>query len=366
MMLQQLLVIDSDLFQKSLHLHDLRHFRFDPKQMGTKKSLLFEEVVKAVVGLQGNGSASSLLSSLPCELCFNSLRDSPRRAAKQKKQSPAAIHCIAWQSGERYKFGCEGLPLDQQDWAQPLTKHMVKSSIHSFLRTTDRELGISCEGLTRHKTNKAYTKSHVFCRRLELLSVLTKAWAGTIGENEDRKDEIHRIYGGLWVSTLFFPGCFIRLKAGAEQGPTQKEALLVLRGGPYTVLCLKVTAVEVGYTVTSPSDCLEELMVTDISSHELAPLVPEVQSQLCWKRAHGWMSLTNYIASYSILDLSAKQLQSLCGKMKLEGHGKLDHRHRVELFLRHMGKSEDYITEVLSKLPERKKKVKQDEAEEEA
>ena len=78
------------------------------------------------------------------------------------------------------------------------------------------------------------------------------------------------------------------------------------------------------------------------------------------------MSLANYIASYSILDLSAKQLQSLCAKMKLEGHGKLDNRHRVELFLRQMGKSEDYITEVLSKLPERKKKVKQDEAEEEA
>lgn len=330
--------------------------------MGTEKSLLFEEVVKAVVGLQGNGSPSSLLSSLPCELAFNSLRDSSRRAGKPKKQSPAAIHCVAWQSGERYRFGCEGLPLEQQDWAQPLTKHMVKSSVHSCLRTTDKELGVSCEGLTRHKTNKAYTKSHVFCRRLELLSVLTGAWHGTVGEVEDRKDEIHRIYGGLWISTLFFPGCFIRKKEGAQQSDVTKEALLVLRGGPYTVLCLKVTAVEIGYTVTCPSDCLEELIVTDITSHELAPLVPEVQSQLCWKRVHGWMSLASYIASYSILELSAKQLQSLCGKMKLEGHARLDHRHRVELFLRHMGKSEDYISEVLSQLPERKRKTKQDES----
>lgn len=325
---------------------------------------MFEEGVKAVCGLQSNGSASSLLSSLPCELAFNSLRDSSRRASKQKWQSPSAIHAVAWQSAERHAFGCGGLSLEHQDWAQPLTKKMVKTSIHSCLRTTDKELGVSCEGLTRHKTNKAYTKSHIFCRRLELLATLTKAWKGTTGEDEDRKDEIHRIYGSLWISTLFFPGCFIRLKM-ENQNAVNKEALLVLRGGPYTILCLKVTAVEIGYAVTSPRDCFEELMVSDINAYELAPCVPHVHVQLCWKLAHGWMSLANYIAGYSILDLSAKQLQSLCSKMKLEGHSKLDHRHRVELFLRHMGKSEEYISEVLSMLPERKKKKQKEEGEDE-
>ena len=143
----------------------LRHFRFDRSRMGTPEALPFEEGVKAVCGLQGGDSPNSLLSSLPCELAFSSMRDSAKRHAKQERQSPPALHCVAWKSASRHPCGSIALELEAQDWADPLSQKYVKQHVHSALRCTDKELGVSCEGLTRHRVNKVSTRSLTFIVR---------------------------------------------------------------------------------------------------------------------------------------------------------------------------------------------------------
>lgn len=330
----------------------LRHFKFDPSRMGSKDSLKFEEGVKAVCGLQGS-TPNSLLSSLPCELTFNSLRDSARRHSKQERQSPAAMHCVAWQSAVKHGFGCESIELTHEDWATPVGKGAVKSCIHSSLRTTASEMGISCEGLTKHRTNRQYTKPHVFTMRLDLLSTLSQVYKQSMGEESDRKAEVVDMHSKLWISKLFNTGTFVRQK-GESENPT--TACLVVRGGPHTVQCLQVEAAEIGYKVDPAKASFDDKIVVKIDSHEIALCQPAVNDQLVWKRTSGWMSLSCYVADHSILQISASLLSSLCAKMRLQGHARLDHRHRVELFLRHLNRDEAYINETLAQLPETKRK----------
>ena len=337
---------------------NLRHFRFDPSRMGTSAALPFEEGVRAVCGLQGGSTPNSLLSSLPCELAFNSLRDSARRHAKQEKQSPAALHCVAWKSAVRHPCGSAVIDLEDQDWSEPLSQKHVKQVVHNALRCTDKELGVSCEGLTRHRVNKAYTKPHVFCQRLSLLRTLSNIYSKSLGEEEDRRADILQLHSNLWISQLFGTGCFVREKPSGEgNSPSQ---LLVVRGGPSTVLCVKLTSGEVGYSMPKSKEVFEEMVVDSIDSHEVALTETKVHKGLAWTRQTGWMSLAIYVAKHAVLEVKASILTSLCARMKVDGHAKLDHRHRVELFLRHMKCAEEYIESILSQLPERQKKQKKE------
>lgn len=339
---------------------NLRHFRFDPSRMGTAAARPFEEGVRAVCGLQGGSTPNSLLSSLPCELSFNSLRDSSRRHAKQDKQSPAALHCVAWKSAVRHPCGSTAIDLQDQDWAEPVSQKHVKQVCHSALRCTDKELGLSCEGLTRHRINKVYTRPHVFCQRLCLVSTLSKVYSTSLGEEADRRADVLQLHSNLWISQLFGTGCFVREKPSGEGMESAVSQLLVVRGGPSTVLCVKLTSGEVGYSMPKSNEVFEEMVVDSIDSHEVAVTETKVHKGLAWTRQTGWMSLAIYVAKHAILEVKASILTSLCARMKVDGHAKLDHRHRVELFLRHMKCSEEYIESILSQLPERQKKQKKE------
>jgi hypothetical protein len=263
------------------------------------------------------------------------------------------MHCVAWQSAVKHGFGCESIELTHEDWATPVGKGAVKSCIHSSLRTTASEMGISCEGLTKHRTNRQYTKPHVFTMRLDLLSTLSQVYKQSMGEESDRKAEVVDMHSKLWISKLFNTGTFVRQK-GESENPT--TACLVVRGGPHTVQCLQVEAAEIGYKVDPAKASFDDKIVVKIDSHEIALCQPAVNDQLVWKRTSGWMSLACYVADHSILQISASLLSSLCAKMRLQGHARLDHRHRVELFLRHLNRDEAYINETLAQLPETKRK----------
>ena len=54
-----------------------------------------------------------------------------------------------------------------------------------------------------------------------------------------------------------------------------------------------------------------------------------------------------------ILTITAQLLTALCSRLKIPGHSKLNHRLKIELFLKFLGKSEDYVNEVLLLIPEK-------------
>eukprot|EP00438_Fugacium_kawagutii_P003700 Skav209326 [mRNA] locus=scaffold724:411338:412336:- [translate_table: standard] len=330
--------------------------------MGSAHSAMFEKGVKELCGIQGD-TPSGLMTSLPCELAFGALRDSSKRHSKAQKQSPAAIHAVSWKSVKKHPFGCSVLELDDHDWSEPLKKASVKASIHNSLRTTDKRLGISCEGLTRHRNNKAYTKPHVFCQRLDLLQSLSHFYKTLTGPPEDRMDKVCDLYGSLWISNLLKMQTFVRKKGDDDN---MNAAMFVLRAGPHSVLCANMVAADVGGFVFG--GCrgrldFEELMPADLDSYEVALSEPQAGDKLSWKRSTGWMPITTFVADHGILDISSKHLTSLCAKMKIKGHGGLNHRHRVELFLKTMQRDESYIESVLAQIPEKPSRKKKDAAE---
>lgn len=138
------------------------------------------------------------------------------------------------------------------------------------------------------------------------------------------------------------------------------RTFIVLTGGPYFVSCMELDV------VPEPQGCCTvigsfakryvTITVTDITKVKVAttsPCVLQSQKQLGWKMVGDWMTLPQYVALVSIGRIAAKLLYSLCSLCKIKGHSKLDHKRRVELYLRRHECDEEYINQVLSALPEK-------------
>jgi len=173
-----------------------RHFKFDPKALGSKAAEPFHGAVRAVCGLSKKDKlGESLMSSLPCELSFNELRDCARRASKKERTIPANLHAAACRSVYKKPSGSQTLELEPQDWSRPLpfgSDAALKTSVHSAVRTPDVKLGVNCAGLTKNKNNKWLTKPHVLVQRFDLVNKLSKLWSSTAGSQEEKADRIHK------------------------------------------------------------------------------------------------------------------------------------------------------------------------------
>lgn len=333
--------------------------------MRSPASLPFEECVLSVLGLPGGKDPpSSMLSSLASELAFNSLRDTCRRHAKQERTSPAAMHAVAWKSASVNKFGCETLSLSDHDWSSPLKCCQIKKAIHANHRATDRELGISAEGLTRHRVNKQYTKPHIFTSRLHLLKVLTRVFKDCPGSMEDKRVAVSNTHASMWISKAVPLLWFVQF-AGGQENPD--HAQLVHRAGPFTVGCLKLRKAGEVYRVESSP--LSYILVETLEKLEFAKAKPLVDKDgtLVWGRDSTWMTLVDWLADFGIFSVAPQMLLGICNKMKLQGCGRLNHPHRVELFLKHLGRSEEWVQHVLENLEpwERKRKKKAEDEDEE-
>eukprot|EP00438_Fugacium_kawagutii_P014587 Skav231486 [mRNA] locus=scaffold820:363305:364315:+ [translate_table: standard] len=328
--------------------------------MRTPSSLRFEECVLAVCGIQDASQPCSILSSLGCELTFNMLRDVAKRHAKRDKCHPAALHSVAFKAATVHSGGCEGLSLSTQDWAVPLKAAQVKKAVHQNLRATDIELGISAEGLTKHRSAKQFTKPHIFTERLHLFSVLQSVWSDATGELIDKKVAVDKVYDGLWLSKAVPELWFCRWKvSNGSPDELPDDCMLVCRAGPFTVRCLAVVKCGVCYRL-EPKPC-QSLIVETLDKCVFAEAQAQVLEEsggLVWSKCGPWMTLIDYIADHSITTIAASLLLSICNKMGLKT-SKYDHPHRVEYFLKHLGRSDDYVKEVLSNLaPPRKRKAK--------
>jgi len=130
----------------------------------------FRTCVKCVCGLT-SGEVSGLHSSLPCELCFNDLRDAGKRHSKAERISPQSIHSVAFKSSEKRAMGCKTVSLTSQDWSEPCDKKNIKTNVYNATRATDVSLGVDSTGLTRNPNNIWFTKPHVLTQRLELMQL---------------------------------------------------------------------------------------------------------------------------------------------------------------------------------------------------
>ena len=215
--------------------------------MKTPASLPFEKCILAICGIQNPSMPSCLLSSLPSELAFNSLRDCSRRHSKQEKATACAIHAVAWKSSCQHSFGCSTLDLVPNDWSTPIKKGQIRKMVFENHRATDKELGISAEGLTKHKVNKAYTKPHCFTNRLHLLNVLSRAFKEISVVNPDPEEQFHQIvelYDNMWVSKICPELWFVRCSRDDMEEIPEQHCLLVSRAGPFTLGCVKMVRVE--------------------------------------------------------------------------------------------------------------------------
>eukprot|EP00438_Fugacium_kawagutii_P026786 Skav209672 [mRNA] locus=scaffold1603:4527:5591:- [translate_table: standard] len=334
--------------------------------MRTPASLRFEECVLAVCGIQDARHPCSILSSLGCELTFNMLRDVTKRHAKRDKCHPAALHSVAFKAATVHNGGCESLTLTSEDWSVPLKAAQVKKAIHQNLRATDVELGISAEGLTKHRNAKQFTKPHIFTERLHLFSMLQAVWSNATGDSVDKKVAVDKVYDGLWLSKAVPELWFCQPQSSnCDPNELPDDCLLICKAGPYTVRCLAVVKKGDCYKL-EPKPCQSKVVET-LNKFVFAEAKADVSDELgcmVWSKCGPWISLTDYIADHSITTISVSLLLMICCKMGLKT-SKYDHPHRVEFFLKHVGRSDDYVKEVLANLaPPRKRKGKSESIEE--
>ncbi|CAE7788087.1 unnamed protein product [Symbiodinium sp. CCMP2592] len=337
-------------------------FDFDAARLAEKCSLPFRKTAEAMAGLTSQES-SPMLTSLASELAFNDLRDASKRHCKAERANGANLHAVAIKSAETRSGGSATIPLDDSDWAADFKGQTVKARVHSALRATDKELGVSCEGLTRHRVNHCYTKPHVFCQRLRLLKVLKNEWQRLQGSSEDKHDKLLLKCKETWTSKVIPLHAFVQWKSE----PDEVKRALVLSAGPFALRLLPLQLLEGTDPPAFAADLKhfsrDETLVGPLDGVEVALTRPALMpdSTLAWVHATDWMSLTYYVAHHAILETPAGILTSICSFMKLRGHGKLNHKKRVELFLKEMQVDAQRIQEVLDELPEHEPKKRKEE-----
>ena len=314
----------------------------------------FRATVAAFAGVTGPGF-DSLLSSLPSELAFNDLRDAGRRHSKFEKVNPSNLHAVCVKSASKRCCGAQLLQLEESDWESHFKGKTVRARVHQALRMKDVDLGVNCEGLTRHKNNKAYTKPHVFCDRLRLLQVLQKIWDAAAGDFEQKSDAVLAAYKAMFASKIVPCHCFLRWK---QEPVSDTRRFMVLSAGPYALRVLPLEVVPdsnpVGFTFKDKKPPRGLEVVGELMEVEMAFTEPALSAdqKLMWIQTSGFMSLPQYVADYNILETASSLLSSICSALKMKGHTKLSHKKRVEAFLQHMEKDAAYISSILEEIPE--------------
>lgn len=147
---------------------------------------------------------------------------------------------------------------------------------------------------------------------------------------------------------------------------------LVIRAGPFNVLVLDLTKKDgqehltlLAGVKTFPReifvDDMEQILVSKASP--VTACNPSDRMALGWKLDEiQYVPLKEWLADYCMTTIKAGQLIKVCSRLKVPGHSKLDHRHRVELYLRFLGRPDEFIEQVLAAIPVKEKKEKKEES----
>lgn len=164
-----------------------------------------------------------------------------------------------------------------------------------------------------------------------------------------------------WTSSVVPLHTLISFKDDASD---LTRGMLVIRAGPFNVLVLDLTKKDDHLTLlhgvkTYP----RELFVDDMEQILVSKALPVTACNPSDRLALGWkldeyVPLKEWIADHCMTTIKAGQLIKICSRLKVPGHSKLDHRHRAELYLRFLGRPDEFIEQVLAAIPEKQKKPK--------
>ena len=112
------------------------------------------------------------------------MRDACRRHSKKERQQSSSFHCVAMKSASTRSGGCKQVDVQDSDWATPIPRKEIQTSVLSALRLSDRALGIPTTGLTKCKA-PLLIKPHILCQRLGLLKCLQKVFEQSKGTVEE-------------------------------------------------------------------------------------------------------------------------------------------------------------------------------------
>lgn len=214
----------------------------------------------------------------------------------------------------------------------------------------DRIMHLACSELSGLHLDLRWTLRDVFeqCRQKDIF---------------DKRLAVEKAFRNSWTNSLVPLHVFVSKK---DEACDMKKAALVIRSGPFNVLVLDLVAKDDHVTLlhgfkTQPRemffDDMEELLVSKAVPVALCDSTSSMG--LAWK-VEGYVELKEWIADHCMTKISAGLLIKVCSRLKVHNHSKLDHRHRVELFLRFMGRSDEFIAAVLAALPEKPKRKKKE------
>ena len=348
-------------------LLDWRMFDFNVDAMHTEASEPFRRTVHSIAGITGD-RPDCLLSSLPSELCFNDLRDSAKRHSRKETCAPHNLHCVAVRSSQLRSSACQSVSLSDEDWTYAVDQKAIKANVFSALRQTDVSLGISADGLTKYRTNSFFTKPHVFCQRLCLLQTLRQVYDKKAGDGEDKRMACLKAYREAWISQLAPLHWLFTWAKEDEAGA--KDVYIILRSGPHNVLLITVKDEDGAFVLAHGGDSRPfTQLVTNWDDFRVASCQAVAHgaiAHLAWSKTSEWMEIPDYLADFGVEHLPHNVLSKVCTKMKLAKHSSLDHYHRVDMFLRHMGRSEERIAAALATVQERQRKKKEAKEQEES
>ncbi|CAE7781928.1 unnamed protein product [Symbiodinium sp. CCMP2592] len=322
--------------------------RFDPQHPDARK---VQELCLASAGLRVQSRESSLLTSLPNELCFNDLRDAERRAQKNEMRAPTSICAGAIKSGW-VRSPLEKVSLESQDWTSAVRANKLRSSILPNARSGKKDLGLNMTELTASKACPHMTKPHVLMQRLLFYSTLLSEFAA------DSSCNLEKMAVQAWAGRLMKVSCFW------QPDDSEQTARFVVSTGPDVIRYVTVQGVEVQETMhfAFPKD-LQKVeptlrfnaqvgrlsLVVGLSSEEHGLLL----------RPEAWLSPIRFMLSHTILDMPAAFIAQFAHRLALVAT-RLRTRSG-QLLLESENYPEDYIQNILENPPSRTRKARKPE-----
>ena len=311
----------------------------------------------AACGLETDQSESSLLSSLPCELTFNDLRDGERRSQKNEFRSTPTICAGAIKSGwSRSPLG--NVTIDSKDWSTTDSARQLRSNILSSARSADKDLGIPMSEITSKQTVPHMTKPHVLTQRLLLYRVLRE-------ENKQTPDiNLQKLLSDAWPCRMLKSGCLWK------PSPASEDVRLVLSPGPHVIRYMTLNPLKLGdeimFQIPTQAPHVEATLRFDGRQGELSAAVGVAREELgLILQAEAWLPPKRFLLTHTILQVPASfiaHFTKMCGL----GNAKSTHKERVQLLLESESYPKDYINEILESLPTRTRQPKGPDDEEEA
>ncbi|CAE7564402.1 unnamed protein product [Symbiodinium sp. CCMP2592] len=302
------------------------------------------KIFLAAAGLKHTDAEASLLTSLPCELIFNDLRDGERRGQKQDYRSPPAICCAAVKSGWS-RSPLAHIQLEGKDWSdRSSARHLKANILQGAARATDKELGIPMQQLTNARVCEHITKPHVLTQRLQLYCCLSDEFS------RSRAVNLELLLANSWPCKMLCAMCLWKVTADDES-----EVRLVLQAGPWLTRYVTVEATTVDNDVElykiPTTAAVEDTLRFDGKSGllSMATGVAHVEHGLLF-RPQCFLHPTRFLLTHRIYNVTSTFVQSYCKLLGLQ-LGKSTHQDRVRALLQKEGYEQEYITEVLDSLP---------------